>query len=594
LAVVFVILTAAACDPNPEGEGYYERLAWSDEQFTEMSLSGTDKLGREVKPAYGLKSDKKYVGLFYFLWMGTHAMNMRQVYDNTKLIAGGQEAELLKKDSALFGNDMHFWGEPLYGYYNQADEWVVRRHVELLTAAGVDFLALDATNGLVYIPELTVLLKVLDEFYQQGFDVPKITFLSRNYNGAQSTIAVETLYKWMYVNNLYKHLWFAPNGKPMIAGVAPQSALWDNKEYIRDFFDYKETHWPAQINGDDGLPWIDFSYPQTIAPVSRTISVSVAQHPGGYMSRGSSNFGRGWSFKENRNLADRTAEGVNFGEQWETALQNGDKVDIVMITGWNEWIASRLTANATIDSAYFVDAYNLEYSRDIEMTKGGFSDTDGYGDNYYMQMVKNIRKFKYNDAKPLNWKTAAADMFDAQADWSAASRYRDFAGDAVERDHYGIIRSLHYENRTNRNDITAAQVIHDAEYVYIRVHTREAVTPQTPDDKGWMNILFKTDGDDLPNFAGYHFILNQNPGADGQTTLGRFTGNGFETAEAARAQYAVDGKTISFKIPLSALGGKAKFEFKVTDNVASPEDMASYYIHGDSAPLGRLNFAYGY
>ena len=38
----------------------------------------------------------------------------------------------------------------------------------------------------------------------------------------------------------------------------------------------------------------------------------------------------------------------------------------------------------------FVDTVNKEYSRDIEMMKGG------YADNYYLQMMRNIRTLKGN------------------------------------------------------------------------------------------------------------------------------------------------------------------------------------------------------
>lgn len=36
------------------------------------------------------------------------------------------------------------------------------------------------------------------------------------------------------------------------------------------------------------------------------------------------------------------------------------------------------------------------------------------------------------------------------------------------------------------------------------------------------------------------------------------------------------------------------FEFKVADNVTQYTDIMDYYISGDSAPIGRLNYAYGY
>jgi len=95
---------------------------------------------------------------------------------------------------------------------------------------------------------------------------------------------------------------------------------------------------------------------------------------------------RGRSFHDGR-VDDRPQAykyGLNFEEQWRRALELDPEV--VFITGWNEWIAMQL--NKTEGPAIFCDQFNLEFSRDVEMMKGG------YGDNYYMQMAGNIRRFK--------------------------------------------------------------------------------------------------------------------------------------------------------------------------------------------------------
>lgn len=41
---------------------------------------------------------------------------------------------------------------------------------------------------------------------------------------------------------------------------------------------------------------------------------------------------------------------------------------------------------------FFVDGYNAEYSRDIEMGKE-------FGDGFYLQMVSGIRSFKTKESK---------------------------------------------------------------------------------------------------------------------------------------------------------------------------------------------------
>jgi hypothetical protein len=65
-----------------------------------------------------------------------------------------------------------------------------------------------------------------------------------------------------------------------------------------------------------------------------------------------------------------TPYGLNLQERWERAL----KVDppFVFVTGWNEWIALRLSEFANIKlPVMFVDEFDWEHSRDIEPFGGG-------------------------------------------------------------------------------------------------------------------------------------------------------------------------------------------------------------------------------
>jgi len=113
-------------------------------------IAATDRLGRRVIPIGSERKDR-YVGIFYFLWLGQHVKKDTEIYDNTKLLKSSPE---LLWDTA--GNkaspvgEYHFWGEPLFGYYNSLDEWVMRRHIKMLTLAGVDFLVFDTTNAVTY------------------------------------------------------------------------------------------------------------------------------------------------------------------------------------------------------------------------------------------------------------------------------------------------------------------------------------------------------------------------------------------------------------------------------------------------------------
>ncbi|UKI19651.1 MAG: hypothetical protein L6V89_11790 [Oscillospiraceae bacterium] len=83
--------------------------------------------------------------MFFWLWQGYHYAHgqMNDAYDATKILEKYGMDVLFRKDSSVSpAGQFHFWGEPLFGYYDQADEWVIRRQMELLTDAGVDLLCL--------------------------------------------------------------------------------------------------------------------------------------------------------------------------------------------------------------------------------------------------------------------------------------------------------------------------------------------------------------------------------------------------------------------------------------------------------------------
>lgn len=81
------------------------------------------------------------MGVFYFLWQGQHGST--RIIDNSKLVAEHPDAINSEEEWIAAGGgvqqEFHFWGEPLLGYYSASDEWVFRKHVQMLTDAAVDF-----------------------------------------------------------------------------------------------------------------------------------------------------------------------------------------------------------------------------------------------------------------------------------------------------------------------------------------------------------------------------------------------------------------------------------------------------------------------
>ena len=590
-----IVACSVGCDPKEKPtERIEDTRNLSAFEYTEANLTATDALGRTA-PA-GDISNGNDVGVFYHTWHGVHE-TPGKVLDITKIMA--ENPDYLGSDYLYENADkFHYWGEPLYGYYCSADPWVITRHVELMMAMGIDFLVYDYTNATAYNKEADAIFEVLQNFRDQGFNVPKVTF----YTNTRSADVVCGLYRRYYEKGLYKDLWYAPDGKPLIIGVSEDGLISaQNRELYamlkEDFFDFRESQWPdgktTIENLETGFPWMSWQYPQK--NFNGMMSVSLAQHPDAKMSNGPlTNNGRGFDYKKMRNYTSNSDKGTNYQGQWETVFENNADsskkyVDQVLVTGFNEWMAIKLNDG---NDSYFVDTFSEEYSRDIEMMKGG------YGDNFVVQTLINTRKYKYSEAKHYKYdlKTMPLDDFSAEAWKDVKSEYKDPVGDALARDYRDAFSTTTYVDNSNRNDISSVRIAHDTANLYVRVETAEAVTAYNGTDKNWMNLLIQTENGGENSFAGFQYIVNRSPDGSGKTSVEKSRG-GFSWESAGSAQYAVSGNVVLYSIPLASLGLTAQncyIRIKACDNVTKPDDIMDYYVSGDSAPIGRFAYSYGY
>jgi hypothetical protein len=346
-------------------------------------LFGKDALGRNMPDASTVRAFQpdRHVGIFYFLWL-----KLNHVYDNSVILRENPNAEETNA-SPPWGpkRAFHFWGEPLYGYYRSEDPWVLRRHAALLSDAGVDFLIFDTTNSLIYENVVMNLCKVFAEQRRLGEQVPRIAFMVNSNAGKTA----QKIYDLLYKPGLYPELWYKWQGKPLLLCDPAQAS-----EEVAAFFTLRKAHWPFElVNTHNAWHW-EATYPQVYSyddnpKQPEQVNVSVGQNlhqETGKVAMMSSGKARGRSFHKGQvdKRPDSYRYGFNFQEQWERAFELDPEV--VFLTGWNEWIAMQL--NRKEGRPIFCDQYNLELSRDVEMMAGG------YGDNYYMQMAANIRRYK--------------------------------------------------------------------------------------------------------------------------------------------------------------------------------------------------------
>lgn len=586
-AVIYILCMALGFSGNVQAAGA------RDVMFD--TWVGSDALGREfpVNEDVGSPKSDKYVGIFYFLFMDSSNV---QIVDTTKAyLQGGYEAvwEIVPQDG------FHVWAEPYFGYYRNTDEWIYRKHAQLLSEAGVDFVFLDTTNsnGLfehAWMKMFNVWLKIREE----GGTTPQIVFHCGVDEGNMPS-HMKTIWKNIYQNEKYKDLWFYWDGKPLILGN--HSSLAD--EY-REFFTLRES-WAFNSWTKDGKgkwPWIAES-PQ-IPGCDEEGNIEQVVVSAGFHSNSS----RGRSFHNNKQPSsgwndfgyglETTGEGLAFKEQWEEAL----KIDppIVMITGWNEFtfgrwknagIGQKISNSFTVvenDPQFesnYIDAFSAEFSRDIEPISSLF------GDNYYYQMVEYIRKFKGVREIQKGTGSKEIDMSGDLGEFSEVGPvFYDMVNDITHRD-FTLVSGEPVVNTSGRNDIEEARVSKTDKYTYFYVRCTEDIIEA--EGTNWMNLYIDADQYYYSGWEGYDFVLNRSH-EDGKVSVERFVNNSWEFSSVGKADYILKGNIMVIRVEskLISLDKRDNFDFKWADNSTVSGDVMQFMDLGDAAPNERFNFRY--
>ena len=560
-----------------------------------VAWPAADALNRSVETAdvTGETRAGKTVGIFYFLWLSESDQKAPWndgPYDVTKILAQLPEEERNDPElsrSELWGGSNHafFWGEPLFGYYSVRDPWVLRRHMTLLADAGVDFLIFDTTNAVTYPESFIPLCEMLETIRAEGGKTPQITFMLNTEAGKTA----EKLWTEIYGTGRFDDLLFRLDGKPLLVGDPAQIT----SETIRENLTLRRAHWPFEmVNTQNAWHW-EAAYPQPYGwsideNTPEQVNVSVAQNlrrfPDAKVTDMSSGYARGRSFCGGKLEEDLdTDTGRNFAEQWTRAYELDPP--IVMITGWNEWIAGRWPRDDG-KRMVFVDQFNREYSRDIEPMRSG------HLDNYYLQMVDGIRRYKGAPTLPV----AAVHAIDINGDFSqwadVAPELTDHRGETARRD-FGGEGGTHYTNDTGRNDMIAAKITRDNTRYYFYVKTDAPILPEKSDG---LCLLLDADGDLTTGFIGGDFLIGRAYGE--KARLERFAGKSSDDwswTPAGEVEYKIVGNELALAASFEQLGlspQNASLEavsFKWLDNFGGDNiTPADLYTTGDVAPESRF------
>lgn len=559
-------------------------------------IVGVDHFGRSFTTISGTKSEKQ-VGLFFWPWIGQPYAS--GIYDATKILSMPDGLKLLTdfdsyNESISPDGQAHYWGEPLWGYYNSEDEWVIRKQIQMITIAGVDFIYFDVTNAIIYKNVFLKVLAVIDEYLKAGWDAPKVVF----YTHSHSLQTTRDLYRELYKPELYPDTWYRVNGKPMIiAYTTPEEDLAEAKlrndtKYttgplsaeILNFFHFARPQWPFDPVYPDGFPWVEWTFPQPLH--GRTMNVTAASHPAIPMSfslsRGNQNWGRGWNTTTKQNVESDIDKGTFFQSQWDNAIKVDP--DMISVGGWNEWIAYK----QPWEGEYMLcDAVNKEFSRDIEPMKGGYQDA------FYLQLISNIRKYKgVNEAiQPSEGKTI--NITGKISQWDQVEYTQKNIDDTYPvRDSYGGSMTVRYSQPAPVNKLSEIKVSHDSRNLYFYIRFRDKITAYDGKDN-WLNLLIGTGEPGLKNWESYEYIIGRKFD-NGSASISRLQ-NDFSATECGESPYSLNDSIIQLQIPRSAINfteNQDKIYFKIAVGVDTPSNIMNYYVSGSSMPMGRLSYIY--
>lgn len=548
--------------------------------YTNHSIVGVDEFGRVVMPASGSRDGDHQVGMFYYLHRGNAGDG---IYDISKILQleDGYNKLLYQDCPESPANNTHWWGEPLYGYYNAREKWVIRRHLELFAYSGIDFIMIDGTNGSSHDFALMNVMEVIRDLVKEGMNPPKVAM----YTNVESPRQITELYEQFYKVGFCQESWYCLDGKPLIVGTE----LDQLSEEIREFFTFRDSQWPTFEFNDNGFPWVEFEYPAK--PHNGIMNVAVSAntkiHYSYYFTQPEYNWswGKGWDVNLQKNIHEDAARGTYYQSTWDVALEADPR--IIFCTQWNEWTAQKNRFSWEGKNYGFVDVATMEFSRDMEPMKGG------YNDAFVIQTALNARKFKsvlipegesldYRpvDVKNIRWEEIPA-VFRA---WGTKN---------LERDYPAFGPPMQYKQEAARNNVVEIRVAMDDDHVYFHLKSTDPITAYEAGDSTWMNLFIGTGNVARKGWESYEYVVNRSILSDGIGSVEKLNED-FTGTQVGTAAYTVEGNTMTVSLPRAAIGLESDyaFYFKFADHITAPSDIMDYYLSGKSLPVGRFSFQY--
>ncbi len=549
-----------------------------------------DGLGRTVASSdSGVTREEKdtacTVGIFYYVWHGQHG---DEVKDITRLLEANPTSPAWGAESQF-----HWGSKPALGYYTGGDRYIVAKHMQMLVDAGVDFYFFDVTNAFTYDNQIQAVINEINRRTSFGLRSPKLTFCCHSGTGD----VVNHLYEKWYKNEANNKYWFYWNGKPLILVDATQKA--DISDEAKAFFTMRHS-W-AWEEGEDKWPWLAY-YPQKVnysretgATVGEQMTVAAAMHP--YSKIGKSYSGGSQPAVDKYGLTTQTPYGRFFAEQLNRAISMHPKV--LMITQWNEWMAQRFVvktnsqksntrpgATPAIGETYFVDVYNQEFSRDVEPSADPL-----IRDNYYMQMVSALRRYRGVSQIPVPTVCHSIDTDQGFTQWDDITpEFLDEPGDASIFSQTAMPAEC--RKRTSI-DIVKCKVSKDTDSLYFYARARTVIpNPSKTIATDYMSVLLNVDVNYKTGWEGYDYRISCQ---EGTPYLMRWDTENSQWVTLSPVTFVKSGYSLMYAVARADvdLSADVDFDFKWVDNTpALTTEILDFIANGDCAPNGRFNYRY--
>ncbi len=562
--------------------------------FYSDTWQATDSMGRKVadySEAGAPKEGTHEVGMMYWDWFSNTGNNEARII--SELIKEDPNAMNDASSKVWGGTATYYWDEPALGFYNSYDYFVYCRHLEMLSAAGVDVLFLDYSNGgAVYMPALKVLVKAMRDTKAAGVDIPKLSLF--NWASAKTAYDIAlALYNTGFIENDWSDIWYYYDGKPLFFSLSSgdklvsQAGSGDEEaqklvKAISEHFTWREnvdsdknkTGWTwiegfpqAQrgIETDDGRP--EFMALGTMYHKSYVLGNDQAWYASKPYTKN-----RAYSNVFGENYAADGAKNAHYFKEEANVVLKGDP-HMVYVDGWNEFTAIQLPGPA------FMDTFDSRNSRDFEPVKGELKD------DYYMLLTDFIRKYKGVRQAPVAGAAKTVTVDGALTDWDDVTPgYYNYS--AYNRNSVSgcTIRGLGttVEYKTNSGDrVTFSKVSRDNDNIYFMAQGKEGASLAVT------AIYINADRNKATGLEGYDCII----GRDGTSNVERINADG-TYAPLGSAVIVRNANTMEVSVPRALIGltGTLDFEFKFVAGTFT--DIIELYESQNTAPIGRFNYLY--